>query len=729
MQLYNPGDYRHVNYLWDEARANALDPVERLVYRSNILGTDQRITNTGGGNTSSKVTLPDPLTGEPVRVMWVKGSGGDLRTSKKANFASLYMDKLMALQGIYAAADVKGVKTPMEDAMVDMYTHTVFNLNPRATSIDTPLHAFIPFDHVDHTHPNAVIAIAACSNGRELVSEIWGDEVAWVEWQRPGFELGLLLQETIRQNPNLKGIILGGHGLINWANDDKECYELSLTLIEKAARYLEAHDKGAATFGGAKYEPLPDAERRLIDLLPTLRGLVSQFNRFIGTVQSDPTILEFVNSHDAARLAELGTSCPDHFLRTKIKPLYVDWNPQVEDANALVAKLNGGLTQYRADYAAYHAACKHPNSPAMRDPNPTVILIPGLGMIAWGKNKSESRVTAEFYNCAVEVMRGAEAVGEYVALPRQEAFDIEYWLLEEAKLKRMPPEKPFERSVVIVIGAGSGIGHAVAHRVAKEGAHVVCADLNGDAAQATADELLKIYGVGIGVAGTGLSGSGPAIACAVNITNRESVRALLDSVVLAYGGIDNIIVTAGVFVSPDKTGHITDDKWRFTFDVNVLGGYIVADEARAVWEAQKLRGTLVLTTSVNAAVAKKGSLAYDTSKAAANHLVRELAVELAPLVRVNGLAPATVVDGSTMFPRDRVISSLVKYNIAHSEDESTEALRAKLADFYAQRTLTKLPITPADQAEVAYLISTDAFSKTTGQVFSVDGGLLEAFLR
>ncbi|MBK8034992.1 MAG: bifunctional rhamnulose-1-phosphate aldolase/short-chain dehydrogenase [Chloroflexi bacterium] len=729
MQLYNPGDYRHVNYLWDEARANALDPVERLVYRSNILGTDQRITNTGGGNTSSKVTLPDPLTGEPVRVMWVKGSGGDLRTSKKANFASLYMDKLMALQGIYAAADVKGVKTPMEDAMVDMYTHTVFNLNPRATSIDTPLHAFIPFDHVDHTHPNAVIAIAACSNGRELVSEIWGDEVAWVEWQRPGFELGLLLQETIRQNPNLKGIILGGHGLINWANDDKECYELSLTLIEKAARYLEAHDKGAATFGGAKYEPLADAERRLIDLLPTLRGLVSQYNRFIGTVQSDPTILEFVNSHDAARLAELGTSCPDHFLRTKIKPLYVDWNPQVEDAAALVAKLNGGLAQYRADYAAYHAACKHPNSPAMRDPNPTVILIPGLGMIAWGKNKSESRVTAEFYNCAVEVMRGAEAVGEYVALPRQEAFDIEYWLLEEAKLKRMPPEKPFERSVVIVIGAGSGIGHAVAHRVAKEGAHVVCADLNGDAAQATADELLKIYGVGIGVAGTGLSGSGPAIACAVNITNRESVRALLDSVVLAYGGIDNIIVTAGVFVSPDKTGHITDDKWRFTFDVNVLGGYIVADEARAVWEAQKLRGTLVLTTSVNAAVAKKGSLAYDTSKAAANHLVRELAVELAPLVRVNGLAPATVVDGSTMFPRDRVISSLVKYNIAHSEDESTEALRAKLADFYAQRTLTKLPITPADQAEVAYLISTDAFSKTTGQVFSVDGGLLEAFLR
>jgi len=729
MNYYNPSEYRHVHYLWDDVRANQLDPVERLVYRSNLLGSDQRITNTGGGNTSSKVTLPDPLTGEPVRVMWVKGSGGDLRTSKKANFASLYMDKLMALQGIYAAAEVKGAKTPIEDAMVDMYTHTVYNLNPRATSIDTPLHAFIPFDHVDHTHPNAVIAIAACSNGKALVNEIWGDEVAWVEWQRPGFELGLLLQETIRQNPNLKGIILGGHGLINWANDDKECYELSLTLIEKAARYLAEHDKGAATFGGTQHPPLADRDARLIALLPTLRGMVSQQRRFIGTVQTDDVILEFVNSADAARLAELGTSCPDHFLRTKIKPLYVDWNPQTEDHAALVKKLEAGLVQYRADYAAYYDACKHPNSPAMRDPNPTVILVPGLGMIAWGKNKSESRVTAEFYNCAVEVMRGAEAVGEYVALPRQEAFDIEYWLLEEAKLKRMPPEKAFERNVVVVIGAGSGIGHAVAHRVAREGAHVVCADLNGDAAQATADELLKLYGVGIGVAGSGISGCGPAIACAVNITDRASVRAMLDAITLAYGGVDNVIVTAGVFVSPDKTGHIADDKWRFTFDVNVLGGYIVADETRPLWNVQKLRGSLVLTTSVNAAVVKKGSLAYDTSKAAANHLVRELAVELAPYIRVNGLAPATVVDGSTMFPRDRVISSLVKYEIAHSEDESTESLRAKLANFYAGRTLTKLPITPEDQAEVAYLISTEAFGKTTGQIFSVDGGLHEAFLR
>ena len=731
MQLYKPEDYRHVSYLWDDAHAAQLDPVERLVYRSNLLGTDQRVTNTGGGNTSSKISMIDPLTGGSVEILYVKGSGGDLRTSKRANFASLYMDKLIALQAVYGAAEEKGVKTPIEDQMVNMYPHTVYNLNPRASSIDTPLHAFVPYAHVDHTHPNALISIAACKDGKALTREIYGDDVVWVDWQRPGFDLGLILQETIKAHPGIKGIILGAHGLINWADDDKECYELSLTLIEMAARYLEAHDKGDQTFGGEKFHALPEdqRERVLVDILPKLRGMVSQQKRFIGTVQATDEILRFVDSRDAARLAELGTSCPDHFLRTKIKPLYVDWNPHAEDTSALIAKLESGLEQYRKDYVAYYEACKHPNSPALRDPNPTVVLIPGVGMVAFGKNKSESRVTAEFYTCAVAVMWGAEAVSEYVALPRQEAFDIEYWLLEEAKLKRMPPEKSLERNAVIVIGAGSGIGKAVAERVAKEGAHVVCADLSLEAAQATADDLTKTYGVGIGVAGTGISGCGPAIGLRVDITERASVRALLDQVLLAYGGVDNVIVTAGVFVPPDKTGHIADERWRLTFDVNVLGGYLVADETRAVWEAQNLRGSLVLTTSVNAAVSKKGSLAYDTSKAAANHLVRELAVELAPMVRVNGLAPATVVEGSSMFPRDRVISSLVKYNIGYSDSEDTDSLRTKLANFYAQRTLTKLPITPEDQAEVAYLLSTDAFAKTTGQILSVDGGLSDAFLR
>jgi rhamnulose-1-phosphate aldolase/alcohol dehydrogenase len=728
---YRREEYQHVSYLWDDAVADSLDPVERLRYRSNLLGYDQRITNTGGGNTSSKITMPDPLTKENVDVLWVKGSGGDLRTATRANFASLYLGRLLALQGLYDQAETRGPKTEIEDAMVDLYRHTVYNLNPAVGSIDTPLHGFIPARHVDHMHPVSAIAIAASADQEALTAEVFGDEVGWVPWQRPGFDLGLVMREKARQNPRLKGLVMGQNGLINWADDDKACYELTLTLVEKAARFVESFDKGDRTFGGQKYAPLdePAREKVLVKLLPRLRGLVSQANRFIGTVHVTERVLQFVDSHDAARLAEIGTSCPDHFLRTKIKPLYVDWDPQHETFDALLDKLKRGLAAYRADYAAYYQACKHHNSPAMRDPNPTVILIPGIGLIAWGKNKSESRVTAEFYSLAIDVMRASEAISRYQGLPRQEAFDIEYWLLEEAKLKRQPPEKELARNVAVVIGAGSGIGKATAHRVAREGAHVVCADLSAEAAQKTAQELIDVYGVGIGVAGTGLSGCGPAIGLGVDITQRESVQALFEQVVLAYGGLDNVIVTAGIFVPPTKEGQISDEKWSLTYAINVIGGYIVADEAKKIWQAQGLKGSLVLTTSVNAAVAKPGSVAYDTSKAAANHLVRELAIELAPLVRVNGLAPATVVEGSSLFPRDRVISSLTKYQVAFEETESTETLRDKLAGFYARRTLTQLPITPADQAEVAYLLSSSKFSKTTGQVISVDGGLPEAFLR
>lgn len=728
---YNPEEFKHVNYLWDDALAAKLDPVERLRYRSNILGADQRITNTGGGNTSSKVEMTDPITGQTVEVMWVKGSGGDLRTATRSNFASLYMDKFLTLREIYNRAEPKGVKTEIEDAMVDMYRHTVYGLNPTASSIDTPLHGLIPHKHVDHMHPISAIAIAASEDQERLTREVFGDEVGWVPWQRPGFDLGLVMQEKLKENPQLKGIIMGQHGLINWADDDKACYDLTLTLIEKAARYIEKFDKGEQTFGGQKYASLDDETRRkiLVELMPRLRGMVSQFNRFIGTIHVTEQVLQFVNSHDAPRLAEIGTSCPDHFLRTKIKPLYVDWDPQTENLETLLEKLESGIKRYRADYAEYYESCKRPDSPPMRDPNPTVILIPGIGLIAWGKNKSESRVTAEFYALAIEVMRGSEAISKYQGLSRQEAFDIEYWALEEAKLRRMPPEKEFARNVVVVVGAGSGIGKATAHRVAKEGAHVICADLDEEAARQTAQELIEIYGMGIGVAGTGISGCGSAIGLYVDITRRESVQAMFEQVILAYGGIDNVIVTAGIFVPPDKEGCISDDKWALTFAINVTGGYIIADEAKRIWQAQGLRGSLVLTTSVNGAVAKPGSLAYDTSKAAANHLVRELAIDLSPLVRVNGLAPATVVEGSSMFPRERVISSLHKYNVPYDESESTEALREKLAQYYAQRTLTKAPITLADQAEMAFLLSSSKFSKTTGQIITVDGGLQEAFLR
>ena len=737
--------FKFVTNLWNDAEVSALDPVGRLIYRSNKLGTDQRITNTGGGNTSAKIFEKDPLTGEAVEVLWVKGSGGDLRTSLRENFSSLYQGKLLSLQTVYAQRADKGLKSAAEDEMVGMYNHTTFNLNPRASSIDTPLHSFIPSKHVDHTHPNAAISIAASARCVELTHEIFGAEVAYVPWIRPGFELGLAMQTICQNNPQARGIMMGQHGLINWDDNEKACYFRSLDLIEKAAQFIDAKytAKGgdATAFGGALHSSLPEEVRGRVfsKLLPWLRGQVSQKKRLVGTVQDDEKILRFVNSQDAPRLAELGTSCPDHFLRTKIKPLYMRLAPTTvttfDDAwvdtfvGALKKDLIQSLEQYRKDYADYYNRCKRPNSPAMRDPNPTVILIPGVGMVAWGKDKSESRVTAEFYNCAVEVMRGAEAIDRYIALPQQEAFDIEYWLLEEAKLKRMPAEKELARQVVIVIGAGSGIGKEVAHRLVKEGAHIVCVDMKAESAQATAKEITDKYGMGIGVAGTGLSNCGPALGLACDITNRASVRSMLDQVALAYGGFDSICITAGVFWPSDMTGHIPDEKWAFTFNVNVTGSYIVGDEAGKTWKDQGLTGSLVLTTSANAVVAKKGSIAYDCSKAAANHLVRELAIELAPIVRVNGVAPATVVQGSAMFPRDRVIGSLAKYNIPFTEDEATDSLVSKLAKFYADRTLTKAPITPADQAEAFFLLITQRLSKTTGQIITVDGGLHEAFLR
>lgn len=724
--------YQHVNYLWDDSLVESMSPLQRLVYRSNILGSDLRITNTGGGNTSSKAFEKDPLTGEDVDVLWVKGSGGDLRTSKEENFASLYLDKVFSLEKIYRDAPVSGVKTDIEDAMVAMYKHCTYGLNPRASSIDTPLHAFIPGRYVDHMHPNMVIAIAAAENGARLTEEIYGDDMVWTEWQRPGFDLGLAYRDVIAGNSRCRAIMMGQHGVINWADDDKECYQLTLELIEKASQFIEQKAEGKPVFGGVKHNHVSDTQQRdyLVKLLPWLRGKVSREQRFIATIQTDGRMMRFVNSVDAQRLAELGTSCPDHFLRTKIKPLYVDWDASSESFDHLTGKIEEGLEQYVEDYRAYYERCKHPDSPAMRAAIPTVVLIPGLGMIAWGKNKSESRVTAEFYNCAIEVMRGADAVDRYRGLPEHEAFDIEYWQLEEAKLRRMPPEKSLARQVVAVIGAGSGIGRQVAERIVPEGAHVVAADLNEAAAGETVRAITARHGEGIGVAGSGLSSCGPAVGLAVNITDRGSVEAMIEKAVLAYGGVDSVVVTAGIFVPPDKTGHIADDRFSQTFDINVKGSYIVVDAFKEhVFDVQGLSGNVVLTTSANAVVAKKGSVAYDTSKAAANHLVRELAIELSPHIRVNAIAPATVVRGSTMFPRERVISSLVKYGIAYDEQEDDDSLRNKLAGFYAQRTLTQSPITPEDQAEATYLLLTRALSKTTGHVIPVDGGLADGFLR
>jgi len=715
---------------WDDALASAMDPVQRLIYRSNILGADARITNTGGGNTSSKLAVKDPLTGETTRVLWVKGSGGDLRTATKANFASLYLDQVLALRGLYEKYEERGPKTPAEDAMVAMYAYTTFDRNPTASSIDTPLHAFIPYAHVDHMHPVSVIALATAKDGPALTREVYGDDIIWTDWQRPGFELGLELERVCREHPNAKGAILGQHGLINWANDDRECYELTLDLIRRAQEFLDAR-AADADFGGERVRSLPEAERRrvLVELLPWLRGKVSREKRQIATVEMRDEVLEFVNSHDAPRLAELGTSCPDHFLRTKIKPLYVDWNPAGADVGALKGLLEEGLAQYRADYAEYYQQCKRPDSPAIRVSSPSVILVPGLGMIAFGKSKSESRVTAEFYNAAIGVMRGAERVSEYTALDRQEAFDIEYWLLEEAKLKRMPAEKPLDRQVVVVVGAGSGIGRGLLARLVGEGASVVAIDRDQESAATAASELQKKVGMGIGVAGTGISGAGQVIGLGADMTERTSLRQALSEAILAYGGVDQVVVTAGYYPNPDERGEVGDGEWARAFAINVTGPYLVADEAYRIWKAQGLEGGMVICTSVNAVVPKAGSFAYDTSKAAANHLVRELAVAYGPLVRVNGVAPATVIEGSSMFPRERVLASLTKYEIEHDPAESTEMLRDRLAAFYAKRTLTGQPVTLDSQVRAITAFLDGDFSKTTGQIVNVDGGQAAAFLR
>lgn len=716
---------------WDATHAANLDDLGQLVYRSQLLGSDQRITNTGGGNTSAKCTEIDPVSGEMAEVLWVKGSGGDLRTAGRSGFASLYQSRLLTLQDIYAKRGKTGVKTASEDAMVAMYPHCTFNLNARAASIDTPLHSFVPHRHVDHMHPNAVISIAAARNSRQLTEKIYGGRVGWLPWQRPGFDLGLQLQTFCRDQPQAIGAIMGGHGIINWADDAAACHGRTIELIRLADDAIAAADRGQRTFGGPRVASLDAAARRqaVVAMLPWLRGQVSVDRRQIATVVDDEPTRRFVNSHDAARLAALGTSCPDHFLRTKIRPLYVPWDP-LSGEGALRTLLEKGLAQYRDDYAAYYERCKRADSPAMRDANPTVVLIPGIGLIAFGKTKSESRTTAEFYGCAIEVMRGAEALDEYVALDEQEAFDIEYWALEEAKLRRMPPEAELARQVVVVIGAGSGIGKEVAHRLAVDGAHIACADVRAATAEATAAEVVqRLGGPGIGVAGSGLSGCGQALGIAVDITNRAAVRAALEEVIWAYGGLDQVVVTAGIFCAADTAGNIRDDQWALTFAINVTGQAFVAEEAAAIFTAQGLPANVVLTTSVNAVVPKKGSLAYDTSKAAADHLVRELAVSLAPLVRVNAVAPATVVKGSSMFPRDRVIGSLAKYGIRYDDSESDDVLRDKLAGFYAQRTLLKQPITPADQAEAVFLLCSPRLARTTGQIINVDGGLHEAFLR
>ena len=731
----------HLKDLWDEKQAKALgnDPLALLRYRSNLLGADLRITNFGGGNTSSKMELPDPFTGAPVRVLAVKGSGGDLGSIKESGFALLYLDRLEQLKHLYRGET-------HEDEMVAYYPLSAFGQNRVAASIDTPLHAFIPFPHVDHLHPDWAIAIAASANGKQKLEEFnkkFGRKLVWLAWQRPGFELGLQLENAVKQNPGCDGVLLGSHGLFTWGNTQRECYLNSLRTIDEMGEFVIEHQKrGAPLFGGIEYPPLADRQSLAVALLPTLRGIVSSNRRVIAHYSDHEDALNFAGSKWARELGQLGTSCPDHFLRTRICPMFVNWKPGQESIEDLKKRLEEHAAHYRQEYASYYQDWAQADSPKLRDSNPSVVIVPGLGLFGFGKNKKEARITTEFFINAIHVMAGANALEEgeakhpypqarlaelskefvayrnYVALPRSEAFRIEYWALEEAKLQRMPPEAEFSRKILLVVGGGSGIGREVVLLLAKKGAHVVVADMNEEAAKQVADEAAAVASADV-VSSTGL-----------NLGSPESVAAAAKHTVLQFGGIDGIINTAAIFaVGSDKNSQLTDAQWNATFLVNVTGNYFLARETGWVLREQKLPASLVLTSSANAVVPKSGSEAYDVSKSALNHLIRELAVGLGPLVRVNGIAPATVVAGSTMFPRDRVMQSLRKYKIEFSESESTEDLRTKLADFYAQRTLTRKPILPQDCAQAIVWLAGEESAKTTGHIIPVDGGLQEAFLR
>jgi rhamnose utilization protein RhaD (predicted bifunctional aldolase and dehydrogenase)/NAD(P)-dependent dehydrogenase (short-subunit alcohol dehydrogenase family) len=722
---------------WDAALAATLDEPELLRYRSNLLGSDLRITNFAGGNTSSKVASVDPLTGEAVEVLWVKGSGGDLGSIKRTGFATLYQQKLLSLIPLYKGID-------HEDEMVALYPLCAFRNNPVAASIDTPLHGFLPFPHVDHLHPDWGIALAASGNGLAKMHEFnreFNHSLVWVPWLRPGFELGLVLRKAIADNPGCDGIVLGGHGLFTWGQTQRECYLNTITLIDQIGQFIHNHGlaKGPIRFGGEAVPARADRASLSVQIAPYLRGRVSTQNRWIANFTDAPDVLQFVNSAQAKDLSFLGTSCPDHFIRTKIRPLFVPWPANAGLAD-LKTQIDASLAEYRNQYAGYHQSFATPDSPALRDPNPTIVLIQGLGMFSFGKSKTEARITGEFYTNAIHVMEGATLLADgeptgtlpqcgpghdpasfkvhsnYVALPAIEAFRIEYWAMEEAKIRRQPPEKELSRRIALVVGGGNGIGREVALLAAERGAHVVVADLNESAASAVAAELKAVIS------------AESVLTSAIDIRSREAIAQSIRATVAAFGGLDILINTAALFPSsPD--GVLPDSAWATTLDINVTANFLLADEAGKILKEQGLDGVIVLTSSANAVVPKRGSEAYDVSKAALSHLVRELAVGLAPNVRVNAISPATVVKGSTMFPRDRVRASLTKYKIAFEETASDDELRNLLAAFYAERTLTRQPIDPKDCAEAILFLAGPRTRCTSGHLFPVDGGLADAFLR
>jgi len=708
--------FKHVSYLWDEARAAQLndDQVALLLYRSNLLGADLRLTNYGGGNTSCKAMAPDPLTGEMTEVMWIKGSGGDIGTLKRSGLAALYMNRLLALEGRY-----RGLEN--EDEMVALFNHCIYDLDSKAPSIDTALHGFLPFAHIDHLHPDAAIAIAAAKDGKRITHELFDGQIGWVDWQRPGFDLGLQLRDCLNENAangmQLRGIMLGSHGLFTWGDTAYESYVNTLEVVERCAEYLESHYGGAShgkdrpVFGGEKLAALAPEQRtqQAAKLAPVLRGLASANQQMIGHFTDDDRVLEYINSNDLDRLAPMGTSCPDHFLRTKISPLVLTLpaDADLSDAAAIRAQLEPAFAGYRAMYADYYNMCKHDNSPAMRDPNPVVLLWPGVGMFTFAKDKQTARVASEFYINAINVMKGAEAVSDYTSLPRQEAFDIEYWLLEEAKLQRMPKPKPLTGRVALVTGSAGGIGKAIARKFAEEGACVVLNDIDQDRLAGAKDEFVKAFG------------RDAVVTTTLNVTDIDSIQRAMSEASLAFGGVDIIVNNAGISISRSITDH-TLAEWDRLYDILVKGQFMVTQAAVAVMRAQGLGGDVINIVSKNALVAGPNNAGYGSAKAAQLHLSRLNAAEIGgDHIRVNVVNPDAVIADSNIWASGWAEGRAKAYGVSVEE----------LPAYYAKRTLLNETILPVDIANACFAFVGGLLSKSTGNMLNVDGGVAMAFAR
>ncbi|SIT10683.1 rhamnulose-1-phosphate aldolase/alcohol dehydrogenase [Zobellia uliginosa] len=694
--------FKYVDYLWDDKKAAQLgdDQVALFLYRSNILGADLRITNYGGGNTSCKTIEKDPLTNEEVEVMWIKGSGGDIGTLTKAGIAGLYTERLRNLKDVYGGLED-------EDRMVGLFNHCIYDLDSKAPSIDTPLHGLLPFKHIDHLHPDALIAVAAAKDSEKVTKEIWGDTMGWVPWQRPGFDLGLQLEKCLADNPGIRGIVLGSHGLFTWGDTSYESYMNSLEVIEMASAYIEKkiQEKGSV-FGGQKIGSLPEKERaeKAAQLMPLLRGLCSSENRMIGHFNDSDVVLEFINSNDLERLAPMGTSCPDHFLRTKIQPLVldIDANADFTDTDAVLKQLKPAFEQYKKEYADYYNTHKRANSPAMRDASPVIIILPGVGMFSFAKNKQTTRVANEFYVNAINVMRGAEAITSYTSLPRQEAFDIEYWLLEEAKLQRMPKEKPLSRKVALVTGGGGGIGKAIADKLAEEGANVVLTDIAEDRLR----EALQTYG------------RDTASYAVCDVTKSDSIENAFKKACLDFGGVDIVVHSAGLAISKPLE-ETTEKDWDILQNVLVKGQFELAKKAVAIMRKQNLGGDFISIASKNGLVSGPNNVAYGTSKAAQQHMARLLAAELgSDQIRVNTVNPDGVIVGSKIWEGDWAEGRAKAYGISVEE----------LPAHYAKRNLLNQIIYPADIANGVFALVA-VLNKSTGNIINVDGGMANAFVR